>query len=65
MLINDRLALVSVNAYGLGDGSSLPQFHVADTSDDDPHGRSLFTAFRAYFEDLWRDAAEWDFVEYL
>lgn len=65
LLIDRRLALVSFNVYGQGNGSELPQVHVADAFDGKVVTSSFFHAFERYFNERWRLAADWDFVAHL
>jgi hypothetical protein len=62
MFIDHSLCLVSPNVYGRGDGSQLPQLHVANSATS---GESIYRAFEMYFDDLWGRSVAWDFQEFL
>jgi hypothetical protein len=61
MLIDRRIALVSFNVYGLGDGSELPQLHLVNASERHAVSTSFFHAFERYFNERWAEAMPWDF----
>jgi len=65
MLVDERLALVSFNVYGRGDGSALPQLHVARAAEGKEEQESFYQAFSSYFERCWTDGKLWDFREFL
>ena len=58
MFVDDRLCLVSYNAFGHGDGSALPQIRVGRRTDAQAHA-SFYYPFRRYFETLWDRAETW------
>ena len=64
MFIDHRLCLVSPMIYGRGDGSQLPQLHVARPNEEHA-AESLFHAFEVYFNDLWSHSEPWNFQTYL
>lgn len=59
MFIDDRLCLVSYNAFGHGDGSGLPQIRVSRRTDAQKHV-SFYYPYRLYFETLWKRAEPWE-----
>ncbi len=64
MFVDDWLCLASHYVFGEGDGSQWPQLHVRrSTTERDVN--SLYHPFSEYFEQLWNEAASWDFNEYL
>ena len=64
MLIDRRLALVSFNVYGHGDGSELPQVHVLDVSGQRDVSNSFFHAYERLFNERWNQSSVWDFQEF-
>jgi hypothetical protein len=65
LLINRRIALVSFNMYGKGDGSQLPQLHLVDVSEKHEIDDSFFHAYEKYFNEHWETAKVWDFLEHI
>jgi hypothetical protein len=64
MLIDARYALVSYNVYGQGDGSDLPQLHLAAAADRHSVKESFYHAFDLYFTKVWNSGVTWDFVSH-
>lgn len=64
MFIDDSICLFSYNLMGEGDGSQLPQLHIA-TKQGGREVDSFYHVFARYFKDLWDKSEEWDFNKYL
>jgi len=64
MFVDNNLCLVSPTIYGRGDGSQLPQLHIARPRGEGA-SESVYHAFEIYFNDLWSRSEEWDFRAYL
>ncbi len=65
MIVDRRIALVSYNVYGHGDGSELPQLHLVDVSEQTETAGSFFHAFERHFNERWREGEAWDFKTHL
>jgi hypothetical protein len=62
MFINERICLASHYVFGEGTGAQLPQLHVVRSIGQGRRDvESLYYPLHAYFQQLWRDAAVWDF----
>ena len=64
MFIDEWLCLASPYVFGEGEGGQWPQLHVRRM----PSQRdveSLYEPFRRYFQELWRESADWDFISHL
>jgi hypothetical protein len=64
MFINDEICLASHYVLGKGDGSDLPQLQIVKRSSS-TEMTSLYFGFHEYFENIWEEAEEWDFRQYL
>jgi len=64
MIIDRRVALVSFNIYGRGDGSELPQIHLVDAYEGRDVSTSFFHAFQRYFNERWDEASLCDITDY-
>lgn len=64
LFVNDKLCLSSVNIWGRGDGSQLPQLHIL-SSDAPSAAESFYHIFKLYFNRLWDTSEPWDFSEYI
>jgi hypothetical protein len=64
MFIDDSICLFSYNLMGQGDGSQLPQLHLA-TRQGEREVDSFYHVFARYFDNLWDKSEEWDFRKYL
>lgn len=65
MFIDDALCLASHYRFGAGDGSDLPQLHVRRAGVREVEAASIYFAFSAYFQELWRHSRPWDFQRIL
>jgi len=64
MFIDDSICLFSYNLMGEGDGSQLPQLHLA-TRQGEREADNFYHVFARYFSDLWNKSEAWDFHKYL
>lgn len=64
MFIDDSICLFSYNLMGEGDGSQLPQLHLA-TKQGEREVHSFYHVFARYFNDLWEKSEDWDFHQFL
>ena len=64
MFIDDSICLFSYNLMGQGDGSQLPQLHLA-TKQGEREVDSFYYVFARYFNDLWDKSEDWDFHQFL
>lgn len=65
MFINDSICLLSYNVFGRGDGSQLPQIHIARARAGKHVESTLYYPLLEYYNRLWEKAKRWDFKEYL
>jgi hypothetical protein len=65
MFIDDSICLASYNLFGEGDGSQLPQLHIAKPPEDQRVVTSFFYPFKVYFDELWLHGDVWNFSDFL
>lgn len=63
MFLNDKLCLVSHNAAGREEGTSLPQLVFSNFNDTDNRS-SFYYPLKDYFEREWKEATSWDPTKY-
>ena len=60
MFVDENVLLLSINAYGKGSGSRLPQIVLRRASFTSSE-RSMYFAFKSYYDRLWEVSEPWDF----
>jgi hypothetical protein len=61
MFIDGWLCLASHYVFGEGEGTDWPQLHVRRMPSE-RDVKSLYEPFRRYFQELWDEGTEWDFI---
>jgi hypothetical protein len=65
MFIDRQLCLCSYNVFGEGDGSQLPQLHLAKAALSARDTTTLYYPFDLYFSWLWNLSESWDFHSFI
>lgn len=65
MFIDNSVCLFSYNIWGEGDGSQLPQLHILKAPQTERTVKSYYHPLELYFDNIWKQAAPWDFQEFL